>query len=197
MQDFALTFISTTKLLETLHRGLNLDLSGVYTDHTSQPQGWENCFPPECNHVLTATKILDLETNRGSLNEPHVQVRVCVRVCVRFGCVDDGERAKVQDDKRPQIKTECKFELIGDQWSRSLSNFQTVPDLVQMNWFSFTSHQSVGDLQQRVWPMRLESCLKKCWRLTIWSGDLPCEEQGCWLPKNAFLLAGLPDIYPF
>lgn len=65
MQGFALTFFSATKMLETLHRGLNFDLSGVYTDHTSQPQSCENFFPPECNHVLIATKILDLKTRRA------------------------------------------------------------------------------------------------------------------------------------
>lgn len=32
-----------------------------------------------------------------------------------FECVDDGEKAKVQHEKVPQMNTECKFEVTGDQ----------------------------------------------------------------------------------
>ena len=89
-----------------------------------------------------------------------------------------------------QIRTSLE---ISASWS--LRNCQLVPDLLQMNWFSLTFH---GDLQQCLYDtwLWLESCLKKCWWLTIWTGDLPCEEHGCRMPKNALLLAGLPWPLP-
>lgn len=60
MQGFALTFCNAAQMLETLHRGLNFDLSGVCTDPTSQPQ---SC---KLQKYSTASK----DKNR-SIGQPH------------------------------------------------------------------------------------------------------------------------------
>lgn len=103
---FSSYLLLCNKMLETLRRGLNFDLSGIYTAHACQPQRCENFFPPECNHVL----IMCWDDTRliRQAREPHVHVRVCVKIWV---CWRWWWWWKVQHDKRLQIKTECKSEL--------------------------------------------------------------------------------------
>lgn len=112
MQGLLLTFFSATKMLETWHRGLNFDLSPVYTDQ-SQPQSCENFFPSWMQSCADSYKSTGSDNRNLTFGSEFV-------LDSRFGCVDDDEKAEVQRDKRPQIKTECKS--VTGPWSHDLSN---------------------------------------------------------------------------
>lgn len=106
---------------------------------------------------------------------PHVQVSVCVRLWI-WVCWWWWE------GRSPTWKGTSNENWMQNrgQWRsviRSLSNLQT--NLLQMNWFSHLP--SVGDLQQRVWPITV------AWKLpekvlmahylnrwpTVWRARLP------------------------